>query len=120
MSEWTDIGLVEFHTNDSFSTWDRSSADAIQPGQRLRDVLDALGPLGKWRGVAPSAHSFVSGELDSEDVTEPLGARASFRAWSSYSHGGNYWLGWSERAGRHKAPGVRRITRLATVELGTE
>lgn len=112
MSEWKDIGLVEFHTNDSFSAWDVSRAEAIQPGQLMRDVLDSLGPLGQWRGVAPSAHSFVSGVLDGDDVAKPLGARASFRAWSSYSHGGDYWLGWSEQPGRHKAPGVRRIAKL--------
>ncbi len=115
-SEWTDLGLVEFHSDDSYSHWDGSYAQAIRSGQRLRDVLDALGPLGHWRGVAPSTHSFVSGVLDGDDVAEPLGARATFRAWSSHSFGGDFVLGWTERTGRHKSPGVRRIAKLAMGE----
>lgn len=115
-SEWTDLGLVEFHSDDSYAGWDGSHAQAIRSGERLRDVLDALGPLGHWRGVAPSTHSFVSGVLDGEDVAERLGARAIFRAWSSYSVGGNHMLGWTEQTGRHKAIGVRRIAKLAVEE----
>ncbi|WP_431797019.1 hypothetical protein [Microbacterium kunmingense] len=116
MSEWTDVALVEFHTNDSYSTWDQTHADEIKAGMPLRDVVDALGPMGHWRGTAPSPHSFVSGVLDGEDVAEPLGPRATFHAWSSYSFGGKYLLGWTEQAGRHKAPGVRRIAKLAAPE----
>ena len=116
MSEWTDLGLVEFHTSDSYSTWDPAHAGDIKAGKPLRDVLDALGPVGHWRGTPPSPHSFVSGVLDGEDVAEPLGARATFRAWSSYSFGGNYLLGWTEQPGHHKATGVRRIAKLAIEE----
>lgn len=120
MSEWIDIAAVEFHSNDSYSAWDQGCAAAIRPGSRLRDVLDALGPEGCWRGVRPSPHSFVSGVLDADDVAEPLGARAVFRAWSSHSFGSDHFLGWTEQAGRHKAPGVRRIARVALEQPSAE
>lgn len=115
-SEWSDLGLVEFHTSDSYSGWDHSHSSGVQSGQELRDVLDALGPFGRWRGVAPSPHSFVSAILDGEDVVEPLGPRAMFRAWSSYSHGGGCMLGWFEHTGRHKAAGVRKVARYLNGE----
>lgn len=118
MSEWRDIGLVEFHTSDSYSAWDVSRADAIRPGAPLPQVLDALGPEGLWRGVVPSGHSFVSGVLDGEETPQPLGPRATFRAWSSRSYGGDHLLGWSEHDGRHRATGVRRIVR-ASERAGT-
>ena len=114
MSEWTDLGLVEFHSNDSFAKWDSTNASKLRAGTPLSTVLDALGPLGEWRGVAPSTHSFVSGVLESDDVVTPLGPRASFAAWTSFSQGGDYRLGWNERPGRHKAPGVRNIARLSS------
>lgn len=114
MSEWTDIGIVEFHTDDSFSTWHSTESNLIAPGRPLPAVLDALGPHGPWRGIAPSSHSFVSGVLEPNEVAEPIGKRASFSAWRSYSEGGGYMLGWIEQHGRHKAAGVRRIARLAT------
>lgn len=120
MSEWTDVATVEFHSNDSYSAWDEKYVEAIRPGSRLRDVLDALGPEGRWRGIRPTAHSFVSGVLDADDVAEPLGTRAVFRAWSSHSFGGDNLLAWSEQSGRHKAPGVRRIARLAMEQPSTK
>ncbi|MCT9002963.1 hypothetical protein [Microbacterium memoriense] len=120
MSEWADVAIVEFHTNDSYSAWDHSYAEALQPGSGLRDVLNALGAAGHWRAIPPSAHSFVTGVLDADEVAEPLGARAVFRAWSSLSLGSDYVLGWSEHPGRHKAPGVRRIAKLATTDSATD
>lgn len=107
------VGAVEFHSNNSYSSWDRVGARQLRVGTPLPRVLHALGPGGVWRGAPPSEDSFISARVTERDHVERMGNRASFRAWTSQSYGGSYWLGWTERPGRHEAPGVRRIVRTS-------
>ncbi|APZ33274.1 hypothetical protein [Microbacterium aurum] len=113
MSEWSDVIIVEFHSDISFLAWDQSQSDQIRRGAAMTDAIDALGTPGRWRSPRPSEQSFIARLLQPEEAPIPLGSRARFMAWSSVSHGGGYALEWNAHPGRHNASGVRRISRLA-------
>lgn len=108
-TELSRVVLVEFHSDNSFGKWDRSKRDVLRNGTPARQLLGALGPLGYWRGEAPSEWSFVSGLLEAGDSEKEVKPRTRFRAWVSEFFGATEPIWWSQEKGRHKSAGVRAI-----------
>lgn len=108
-TEHSRVVLVEFHSNNSFGKWDRAERSVLKSGTLVRQLLGALGPMGYWRGAAPSEESFVSGLLDADDSAKDVRPRTRFRAWMSEFDGPTEPIWWRQEKGRHKSAGVRTI-----------
>lgn len=108
-TELSRLALVEFHSDNSFGRWDPTKSDVLKLGTPARNLLEALGPSGQWRGVVPSEESFVSGELAAEDAPKEVKPRTRFSAWEAEFDGPGEPIWWRQRKGRHKSAGVRAI-----------
>lgn len=104
--------LAEFHSNDSFGDWDPSQAPLVAKGTPLTLVRYHLTHRGRWLGAVPSASSFVTGFTEGKERPAPIGERAHFRSWTSFSVGSNSYLQWTRHPGRHRASGVRKVATL--------
>lgn len=110
-----DLVAVDFHPENSFSTYQGTLASAghrrLRPGQSMLKVARTLEPdSGHWADPWRSAFSVRLGQVL---PSQPLAALASrpFDNWESYAVGAQYFLNWRTRVSHRTGSGSRSVVR---------
>lgn len=104
------IAIVEFHSENSFSSWDPTAKCPIGAGESLSRVCEVL-EIGVWWRPRPDRNSMVRGLLADRDEPAPITPGQTFRTWSSAFYGADFSIHWVENRGRHRANGTVEVAR---------
>lgn len=103
------IGMIDFHSDDSFADWDPRGAEVLRAGTPIELVIEAFGQTGSWKlGQAPSVHSIVHRRVEQMEPATPLGT-GSFTTYQSSFGGSRQPINWSHQRGAFISRGTLRI-----------